>query len=353
MNVLPNTGRKNDAKVEEIYTLGETLGKDSISEVRLATHKESQQQYAIKIMHLSGPGQEDDANKTRKVEVGKTLNMLMGLRDMYIVRTKEYFEEHDKVYLVTEYLSGGELLQAVQNRSSYTEADARWCFQQILRGIRYLHSNGVTHGDIKSANILLVKVQDIMLIKIGEFNLAKRFEEPMTSDCGTLYFKAPEIVKGKLRTCDSPAVDLWSAGVILFLLLGGSPPFYDTDPNKLQAAICAGKFSLEDSAWENISENAKDLVSKLLVVDPKKRLSAAEALAHPWFSDPNVRTVQSLPSTQSNLSASLKLLCKQKSAGSITFKELMLYSLLSLCASAIEFVETSQATRREWCLLRT
>ena len=263
----------------------------------------------------------------------------MGLRDMYIVRTKEYFEEHDKVYLVTEYLSGGELLQAVQNRSSYTEADARWCFQQILRGIRYLHSNGVTHGDIKSANILLVKVQNIMLIKIGEFNLAKRFEEPMTSDCGTLIFKAPEIVKGKLRTCDSPAVDLWSAGVILFFLLEGSPPFYDTDPVKLQAAICAGKFPFEDSAWENISENAKDLVSKLLVIDPKKRLSAVEALAHPWFSDPNVRTVQSLPSTQSNLSASLKLLCKQKSARSITFKELMLYSLLSLCASAIEHVE--------------
>ena len=172
-NWLPDTGRRTDAKVKDIYELCEAIAEGCNSEVRLGTHKESKQPYAIKIMHLSGPGQGEDANTTRKGEVGKEISILMGLQHENIVPTKEYFVEHDHVYVVTEYLSGGELLEAVQKHSSYCEVDARLCFSQILKGIEYLHSNGVTHRDIKSANILMVKGQDIRQIKIIDFDWAK------------------------------------------------------------------------------------------------------------------------------------------------------------------------------------
>ena len=287
-NQLPKIGRRSGAKVEDIYVLGKILGKGGFSTVRLGTDRLTQQQYAIKMMHIRGPHNNDAAAVRRRDLVREEISILMGLQHENIVPCKEYFEEHNKVYLVTELLSGGELLKAVQSLDDYCESDARRCFFQILEGIKYLHKSGVAHRDIKPANILVAIRQDTSQIKLVDFGLAKKYEDPMTSNVGIAMYKAPEILSSKLGDVYTPAVDLWSAGVILFLLLGGSPPFYDKDRGKLQAAICEGKFTFEDSTWKRVSDRAKDLISRLLVVDPDKRLSAAEAQEHPWFEETDI-----------------------------------------------------------------
>ncbi|GLI71611.1 hypothetical protein VaNZ11_016876 [Volvox africanus] len=283
----PGSKLRTDVKLRDVYKLGKTLGTGGFSVVKLATDRNSGVEYACKIMALPPVGQEVGENENTREDIFKEIDLLCGMNHENVIFLKEYFEEGNKVYLITELLTGGELLEAVLKRGSYTEAEARLCFVQVLRGIEYLHSKNVVHRDLKLENLLLAKQEDISLVKIADFGLAKHAVNGMQTICGTPQYVAPEVIVGAKGHVYGPGVDMWSAGVVLYILLGGYPPFWSDSEPQLFDMIRKGKYSFGDPVWNRVSEGAKDLIRKLLVVDPTKRLTATEALQHQFILEGN------------------------------------------------------------------
>lgn len=282
--VLPDVGSKlRKGNIRDVYKVGKTIGTGGFSVVKLVTDKETGEQWACKVMSLPPPGKQYNENESSRADIFKEIDILMALEHENIVFMKEYFEDDNKVYLIMEMLSGGELLDAVLENGHYSEADARSCFLQIIKAIRYLHSRGIVHRDLKLENLLLVRKKDISHIKIADFGLARRYmgAAAMTTICGTPQYVAPEIIKGGPARY-GPECDLWSAGIILFILLGGYPPFYDESEPRLFEKIRKGRFDFNDEVWSAVTGEAKDLIKQLLLVDPKKRATIEEVLAHPW-----------------------------------------------------------------------
>jgi calcium/calmodulin-dependent protein kinase I len=187
-------------------------------------------------------------------------------------------------------------------KGNYSERDAKACMKQLLKGIEYLHSRNIAHRDLKLENLLLMKKNDISRVKIVDFGLAKRAAEShLETICGTPQYVAPEVIQGVPGNKYDPKVDMWSAGVIMFILLGGYPPFYDEHEPRLFQKIRRGLFSFDDPVWNDVSGTAKDLIKKLLVVAPAERLSAAQALAHEWFRDASDVDVRELLATRNNM----------------------------------------------------
>eukprot|EP00887_Chlorella_sp_A99_P006947 scaffold2.g6947.t1 len=252
------TGKQRAGSLREVYKVGKTLGTGGFSVVKTVTDRGTGQQFACKIMSLPPPGKSVSDNESTRADIFKEIDILIALRHPNIVNMKEYFEENNKVYLIMELLEGGELLDAVIDKGHYSEEDARTCFVQLINAIQYLHSKGIVHRDLKLENLLLSRRKDISAIKLADFGLAKRFggAAALSTVCGTPQYVAPEIIKGGPATEYGPECDLWSAGVILFILLGG--------------------------VWDLISNEAKDLIKTLLVVDASKRLTCEQVLSHPW-----------------------------------------------------------------------
>ncbi|WIA20191.1 hypothetical protein OEZ85_006039 [Tetradesmus obliquus] len=278
----PVCKKRTDCKVKDAYKLGKTLGTGGFAIVKLATDKKTGEQFAVKIMTLPPAGVEPGDNENTREDIFKEIDILCGLNHENVVYLKEYFEEGNKVYLITELVTGGELLEAVLQRGSYSEGEARLAFVQLLRGIQYLHSKNVVHRDLKLENLLLASPDDITKVKIADFGLAKQSADAMSTVCGTPQYVAPEVIQGTSGTVYGPAVDMWSAGVVLFILLGGYPPFWSENEPALFEQIRRGKYSFDDPVWDVISHSAKDLISKLLIVHPNQRLTATQCLEHPW-----------------------------------------------------------------------
>lgn len=278
------TGKQRAGSLREVYKVGKTLGTGGFSVVKTVTDRGTGQQFACKIMSLPPPGKSVSDNESTRADIFKEIDILIALRHPNIVNMKEYFEENNKVYLIMELLEGGELLDAVIDKGHYSEEDARTCFVQLINAIQYLHSKGIVHRDLKLENLLLSRRKDISAIKLADFGLAKRFggAAALSTVCGTPQYVAPEIIKGGPATEYGPECDLWSAGVILFILLGGYPPFYDESEPRLFEKIRRGTYDFDDSVWDLISNEAKDLIKTLLVVDASKRLTCEQVLSHPW-----------------------------------------------------------------------
>ncbi|KAK9801988.1 hypothetical protein WJX73_007147 [Symbiochloris irregularis] len=272
-------------KFRDVYKIGKTLGTGGFAVVKLATNKQTGEEYAVKIMNLPDVShQPANDNENTREDIFKEIDILVGMEHENVLNLKEYYEEGGKVYLITEVLYGGELLDAVLERGSYSEADARLCFVQLLKGITYLHSKGVVHRDLKLENLLLANQKDMTRIKIADFGLAKKAAETaMDTICGTPQYVAPEVIQGTPGLMYGKGVDLWSAGVVLFILLGGYPPFFDESEPALFNQIRKGSFTFDDPVWDTITADAKNLISSLLSVDASKRLTAEQALNHPWI----------------------------------------------------------------------
>ncbi|CEO99397.1 Protein kinase domain-containing protein [Plasmodiophora brassicae] len=267
--------RKDD--VEKHYEIKEKLGTGSFAVVKRATSKKDGKDYAIKIVKKKNLNAEELATIHEEVEI------MHRIEHPNVVALIEIFDTPKSLYMVLELLVGGELFERIVAKGSYSEREASHLIKSLTEAIKYLHSIGIVHRDLKPENLLYATNEDDSSIKITDFGLAKYMTSasgPMTTACGTPGYVAPEILKNEPY---DGAVDLWSIGVILYILLCGFPPFYDESAAVLYAQIKRGDYDFPDPYWTEISPEAKELVSRLLTVDPKKRATCDEVLSHPWI----------------------------------------------------------------------
>ncbi|XP_024909148.1 calcium/calmodulin-dependent protein kinase type IV isoform X1 [Cynoglossus semilaevis] len=326
-------GSRRDGTVEEFYNLSSELGRGATSVVYRCEEKQTQKLFAVKVL-----------KKTIDKKIVRTeIGVLLRLSHPNIIQLKEIFETDTDIALVLELVTGGELFDRIVERGYYSERDAAHVIKQILEAVavrtlpsltvgkktllctvvrvvvltcsslldkhthriltvlylscwwrcsfsstnvcvdfKYLHENGVVHRDLKPENLLYADLSLDAPLKIADFGLSKIIDDQVTMKtvCGTPGYCAPEILRG---VAYGPEVDMWSVGVILYILLCGFEPFFDPRGDQyMYSRILNCDYEFVSPWWDEVSLNAKDLVSKLIVLDPHKRLSVQEALQHPW-----------------------------------------------------------------------
>eukprot|EP00614_Pseudopedinella_elastica_P008526 CAMPEP_0172596972 /NCGR_PEP_ID=MMETSP1068-20121228/16875_1 /TAXON_ID=35684 /ORGANISM="Pseudopedinella elastica, Strain CCMP716" /LENGTH=475 /DNA_ID=CAMNT_0013396255 /DNA_START=39 /DNA_END=1466 /DNA_ORIENTATION=- len=243
-----------------------------MGEVAAITKRGSSAVHVLKTIQLNRMSEEFRA------ELKNEINLLMALDHPNIIKPLELFERKRQMFFVMEFCSGGDLYE----RMPYSEPDAANYTNQICSAIRYLHSKNVCHRDLKFENILFESKAPNSVIKLIDFGLSKQYVpgSKMRETVGTLYSMSPEVLEERGYTQSS---DMWSIGVLAFMLLGSHMPFEHRYEAYVIERIRRGQFSFRKRAWEGVSSEAKDFVTKLLQVDPDKRMTAQEAQAHPWL----------------------------------------------------------------------
>ncbi|XP_074526827.1 serine/threonine-protein kinase Chk2 isoform X2 [Halichoeres trimaculatus] len=281
-------------ELQEKYVLTRQIGTGVCGEVKLAFERSTCKKYAVKIINKKNFQSEGTATRNAKTEI----EILQRVDHPCLIKTVDFYQNDDSYFIVLELMEGGELFQRVKSQQQLKEPVAKLYFYQMLKAVQYLHSNGIIHRDLKPENILLSSNDDICLIKVTDFNQSRILEEAMLMRtlCGTPSYLAPEVFTQASTTGYGLDVDAWSLGVLLFVCLGGYPPFHESfSPKTITEQIIGGEFTMVASKWRNISDQAKDVVRKLLVVDPSKRMTIEEALQHPWLQDDEMlKTAQSL-----------------------------------------------------------
>ena len=255
------------------YTLGKTLGSGAFGTVRSAIHKATKQPRAIKILKKS----EQDEEK-----LFLEVNILSKLSHPNIMHIYEFYDDNSNFYIVSELCPGGELFDMITEKGCFSESEASPIMKQLMSAITYCHQNHIVHRDLKPENILLEdhKGTNEITIKLIDWGGARYFSKnkKMTKINGTPYYIAPEV----LNEVYDEKCDIWSAGVILYILLCGYPPFNGNDDDEIFESIKKRKFVFPEAEWANISKEAKDLINKMLS-DPLTRLTAEQVLVHPWL----------------------------------------------------------------------
>jgi len=255
------------------YTLGKELGRGGFSVVKEATEKATGQKFACKIIEKSEAGEELSL-------LQREIDIMSKLKHKNIIQLIEVFDEGDHLYLILELVTGGELFDQIVSRGSYSERDAASIVKQILEAVHYMHSNGIAHRDLKPENLLCAGPNN-EIIKVTDFGLSKDFgEAALQTSCGTPDYVAPEVLRG--NPYDN-SVDIWSIGVITYILLCGFPPFYGNSDPEIFEKILSARYDFPSPDWDNISEDAKDFIRSILILEPHKRPTAQEALNHPWM----------------------------------------------------------------------
>ena len=258
--------------ISKEYILGKTLGKGDFSHVRLAIHKDTKQDRAVKII------------QKKKVDMKRLLaeiSIVSKLSHPSIMEVYEVFEDTKKVYIVSEYCKGGELFDIISKKRNFSEKEACIIMEQLLSGICYSHKNGIVHRDLKPENILLEDKSRNLEIKIVDWGYATQMKqrERLNEMDGISYYIAPEVLEGDY----DEKCDIWSCGVILYILLCGYAPFYGENDKEIYNQVLKGEYDFPKEEWQNVSEEAKNLVQKMLEKDTKKRITALDALQDKWF----------------------------------------------------------------------
>ena len=258
--------------ISKEYILGKTLGTGAFGQVRQAVHKATKQTRAIKI--------QKKANIDMEFLLSE-ISILSKLTHPSIMQIYEIFEDNANIYIVTEFCKGGELFDMISKKGSFTEEDACIIMKQILSAVCYAHQNGIVHRDIKPENILLENKSNDLSIKIIDWGSAAQFnkKERLHETDGTSYYIAPEVLNGDY----DEKCDIWSCGVILYILLCGYPPFYGEKDEDIYQQVLKGEYDFPKAEWDQVSVDAKNLIKKMIEKDPQKRVSALQALQDTWF----------------------------------------------------------------------
>jgi len=270
--------KSSDKECEKHYKFGRTLGQGSFATVKLCQAIEDKSKWAVKIVKRNALSAGDEESLRSEIAILQKVN------HERIVATKEIFDSPHFVYFIMECMSGGELFDRIVAKDHYSEMEAKVATRQILEAIQYCHSKSIVHRDLKPENLLYASPAEDAPLKLADFGLAHLLKpkEMMHSACGTPGYVAPEILRGE-REGYGRAVDLWSIGVIIYILVCGYPPFADDDNDKLFVMIQNAAFEFHSPYFDEVSGEAKDLICKLLVTEPSHRLTAEQALAHPWL----------------------------------------------------------------------
>ena len=331
--------KKSD--ITKLYEIGDELGSGNFAKVKKAKRKaktadvekevggkkkvvlKAGAEVAIKIIDKAKV--EDMQDIQREIEI---MNMV---DHPNVINLFEIFDEPKKMNLVLELVTGGELFDRIVAKGNYSEKDAATCMSQLCQALDYLHTKKIVHRDLKPENLLYASPADDANLKVADFGLARMLTagDMMKTACGTPGYVAPEILKNK--GYDSGAVDMWSAGVILYILLCGFPPFYEEELPALFDQILHARYDFPSPWWDNISADGKDLVKKLLELDVKKRLTAAQVLAHPWMGAAPTVALDGAQKALKKYNASRKL---KKVAGAIIAQKRMERALAGLKVAA-------------------
>ncbi len=205
---------------------------------------------------------------------------LQSINNAYIIKFYELYEEPNSIYIVMEYCSGGEVFDKILSSSKFTEIESANIVSMLLKALQYLHTLGIVHCDVKPQNVMFASNSLDSIVKLIDFNLCKfKSEGEDLSPNGTPEYLAPEIIEGHFST----ASDMWSIGVIIYIFLSGEFPFCAETTGALYKQIKEARPNLTCGLWKCISEDAKDLIRRCLCIDAKKRITAEQAIGHPWF----------------------------------------------------------------------
>lgn len=282
------------SNIQEDYELGPILGAGAFGSVRIAVQKSTGLDRAIKTIKKDKIAKDPQS----KLSFFHEIEILKELDHPNVLRIYEYYEDKNFFHLVTELLTGGELFEYLTSQEFLSELTAANFMQQVLTAINYCHHRGIVHRDLKPENLLLEKKSGDSLLKIIDFGAAGIYDgsKPLKARFGTCYYIAPEVLKREYNE----KCDIWSCGVILYLLLSGRPPFFGKSDEEILSRVEKGTFSFNLPEWEHISAEAKDLIKQMLQFNPELRLSAEQALQHVWFDNNTVRN-KPLPSIVQNL----------------------------------------------------
>uniref|UniRef100_A0A4W4E6S3 calcium/calmodulin-dependent protein kinase n=1 Tax=Electrophorus electricus TaxID=8005 RepID=A0A4W4E6S3_ELEEL len=293
------------------YQLYEELGKGAFSVVRRCMKISTGQEYAAKIINTKKLSARDHQKLEREARICRLL------KHPNIVRLHDSISEEGFHYLVFDLVTGGELFEDIVAREYYSEADASHCIQQILEAVLHCHQMGVVHRDLKPENLLLASKLKGAAVKLADFGLAIEVQgdqQAWFGFAGTPGYLSPEVLR---KEPYGKPVDMWACGVILYILLVGYPPFWDEDQHRLYQQIKAGAYDFPSPEWDTVTPEAKDLINKMLTINPAKRITAAEALKHPWICQRS--TVASMMHRQETVECLKKFNARRKLKVRVTF----------------------------------
>uniref|UniRef100_A0A8B9KTD4 calcium/calmodulin-dependent protein kinase n=1 Tax=Astyanax mexicanus TaxID=7994 RepID=A0A8B9KTD4_ASTMX len=258
------------------YQLYEELGKGAFSVVRRCMKKSTGQEYAAKIINTKKLSARDHQKLEREARICRLL------KHPNIVRLHDSIAEEGFHYLVFDLVTGGELFEDIVAREYYSEADASQCINQILESVNHIHQHDIVHRDLKPENLLLASKMKGAAVKLADFGLAIEVQgdqQAWFGFAGTPGYLSPEVLR---KDPYGKPVDIWACGVILYILLVGYPPFWDEDQHKLYQQIKAGAYDFPSPEWDTVTPEAKNLINQMLTINPAKRITAEQALKHPW-----------------------------------------------------------------------
>ncbi|XP_035997839.1 calcium/calmodulin-dependent protein kinase type II subunit gamma isoform X9 [Fundulus heteroclitus] len=296
------------------YQLYEELGKGAFSVVRRCVKKSSGQEYAAKIINTKklsprGTVSQDHQKLEREARICRLL------KHPNIVRLHDSISEEGFHYLVFDLVTGGELFEDIVAREYYSESDASHCISQILESVNHIHQHDIVHRDLKPENLLLASKMKGAAVKLADFGLAIEVQgdqQAWFGFAGTPGYLSPEVLR---KDPYGKPVDIWACGVILYILLVGYPPFWDEDQHKLYQQIKAGAYDFPSPEWDTVTPEAKNLINQMLTINPAKRITAEQALKHPWICHRS--TVASMMHRQETVECLRKFNARRKLKGAI------------------------------------
>ncbi|XP_050981225.1 calcium/calmodulin-dependent protein kinase type II subunit gamma isoform X19 [Labeo rohita] len=291
------------------YQLYEELGKGAFSVVRRCVKKSTGQEYAAKIINTKKLSARDHQKLEREARICRLL------KHPNIVRLHDSIAEEGFHYLVFDLVTGGELFEDIVAREYYSEADASHCINQILESVSHIHQHDIVHRDLKPENLLLASKMKGAAVKLADFGLAIEVQgdqQAWFGFAGTPGYLSPEVLR---KDPYGKPVDIWACGVILYILLVGYPPFWDEDQHKLYQQIKAGAYDFPSPEWDTVTPEAKNLINQMLTINPAKRITADQALKHPWVCQRS--TVASMMHRQETVECLRKFNARRKLKGAI------------------------------------